>query len=422
MQCFGVRNVLVGALVVSSAFAAADLDLILYGADGCVGHFAASHLAQQPGLKWAIAGRTLAHLQVVAADLAKEGGSSSKPEIIVASLDGKSDPKVWVSRAKAVITAAGPFSVHGGELIVKACAESGVHYSDTSDEFYWQREMIDRHDMAAQKSGAKMVLSSGFCAMAGDLGAQLAMKSLGAAEGAQVDIDAWLETYNGGLSAGVINTGKAIANASFPKEWNDDPYVLVPNVAKADRVDTIVQGMSYPKWVNHEGLVIANIFGPYDARLLRRSFAHLGQKVQLRVGASAGMYPKWTAFLASHPDSWTKLAKCPTKTVYDDGAWSYRFKASSGDKSATVLLSGKKDPGYHFTAWGLAEAGLCLAGKTVGCMKETWGQMNDAGKTSGGIFPAMAALDASVLQQRLESIDLVKVEKLLTSDSDTLVV
>ena len=32
-----------------------DLDLILYGASGCVGHFSALHLANQTDLKWAIA-------------------------------------------------------------------------------------------------------------------------------------------------------------------------------------------------------------------------------------------------------------------------------------------------------------------------------------------------------------------------------
>ena len=52
-----------------------------------------------------------------------------------------------------------------------------------------------------------------------------------------------------------------------------------------------------------------------------------------------------------------------------DGSWSYRFHASSSRGSSVVLLSGKGDPGYRFTALGLAETGLCLAGKTAGCLK-----------------------------------------------------
>lgn len=61
---------------------------------------------------------------------------------------------------------------------------------------------------------------------------------------------------------------------------------------------------------------MSNLFGPYDARLLRRSFVQRNQQVTLRVGASTGLYPAWAAFLARHPGSWSKLTECPTETVY----------------------------------------------------------------------------------------------------------
>ena len=44
------------------SFAAPELDLVLYGATGCVGHFAAQHLANQTGLNWAIADRNATRL------------------------------------------------------------------------------------------------------------------------------------------------------------------------------------------------------------------------------------------------------------------------------------------------------------------------------------------------------------------------
>lgn len=62
--------------------------------------------------------------------------------------------------------------------------------------------------------------------------------------------------------------------------------------------------------------MVSNLFGPYDARLLRRSFVQRNQQVTLRVGASSGLYPAWAAFLARHPGSWSKLTECPTETVY----------------------------------------------------------------------------------------------------------
>ena len=155
----------------------------------------------------------------------------------------------FVKRTRAIATAAGPFSIHNGAVLVRACAEHGVHYADVSDEFYWQREMIDGHDAVAAKSGAHIVLSGGFCALVGDLGSQLAIAELegrlharrnaaadagtaaipstGTTAGAddavaEISVDAWLEVYNGGLSAGVINTP---TNASYPTAWDTDPYV-----------------------------------------------------------------------------------------------------------------------------------------------------------------------------------------------------
>eukprot|EP00971_Amphidinium_carterae_P216029 4288106-Amphidinium_carterae.1 len=86
--------------------------------------------------------------------------------------------------------------------------------------------------------------------------------------------------------------------------------------------------MTYPQWISGEGLVVKNLFGEYDARLLRRTFTSLGQKVALRVGSAASMYPKWTGFIAAHPGSWSKLSQCPSESVFEDGSWAYRFKVS----------------------------------------------------------------------------------------------
>ena len=76
-------------LVALSVTAARDaqLDVILYGAYGCVGHLAAFHLANQSGLKWAIAGRNATKLHALASELAAAGGPSASPEILVETLD-----------------------------------------------------------------------------------------------------------------------------------------------------------------------------------------------------------------------------------------------------------------------------------------------------------------------------------------------
>ena len=376
------------------------LDVVLYGAYGCVGHFAAFHLANQSGLRWAIAGRNATKLHALEASLA---ALPSKPEVIVSPLDGDLS---WVARTKAIATAAGPFSIHDGEYLVKACAKHGVHYTDTSDEFYWQRRMIDRYDASAAKSGARISLASGFCALAGDVGAALALDALPAGGGASVD--AWLEAYSGGVSAGVISTTHI--NASYPKEWETDPYVLAPSAAHALRRDTLVEGMHYPALVASEGLVVPNLFGPYDARLMRRSLTRRNQSVHLRVGATPKVYTEWAALILKHPGAWPSLTTCPADVLMRDGKWKYKVKATTTTAadgrapapatSATVTLSGAGDPGYHFTALALVEVAMCLAGVLPSGAK-------CRGGGGGGVLSPGVAVNPVALRERFEAIGLM---------------
>ena len=62
--------------LLASAAPPADLDVVLYGATGCVGHLAAAWLANQTGFRWSIADRNKTRLQELASSLE---GPSSKP-------------------------------------------------------------------------------------------------------------------------------------------------------------------------------------------------------------------------------------------------------------------------------------------------------------------------------------------------------
>ena len=133
---------------------AEDLDLVLYGAYGCVGRLTALHLANQTKLRWAIAGRNESKLAALAVELAATGGASSQPEIIVSAL-GPSVDLSWVGRAKAVATAAGPFSIHEGESLLAACAANGVHYvmeqeSNPAPAPEWTRPTTDTANLTTR--------------------------------------------------------------------------------------------------------------------------------------------------------------------------------------------------------------------------------------------------------------------------------
>lgn len=159
--------------------------------------------------------------------------------------------------------------------------------------------------------------------------------------------------------------------------------------------------MSYPSWVAAEGVVVPSIFGAYDARLLRRAFVHHGQRVRLRVGAAPGMYARWAAFLAIHPSGWGSLTSCPAPVLFEKGAWKYRFRARGGDRKSEVVLSGRGDPGYYFTSIGLAETALCLAGKTVDCIRSD---------SQGGVGTVSMALRPDAIADRLRHLGALEVE------------
>lgn len=69
--------------------------------------------------------------------------------------------------------------------------------------------------------------------------------------------------------------------------------------------ELLLKALPTPLAAALRGLVVSNIFGPYDARLLRRSFVHLNQLVTLRVGATSGML--LDTQLGALPEPWGAL-------------------------------------------------------------------------------------------------------------------
>src|SRR6476660_2019070 len=73
------------------------------------------------------------------------------------------------ARAAVIITAVGPYQLHGPELVA-ACAATGTAYVDLCGEPAWMRRMIDAHHDEAKRTGARIVFSCGFDSIPFDLG------------------------------------------------------------------------------------------------------------------------------------------------------------------------------------------------------------------------------------------------------------
>ena len=149
---------------------AEQLDLVLFGATGFTGNLAARYIAKTYGtqIKWAIAGRRRPALETLRADLAQtQPELKSELAILICDSSDTAQLASLVAKTKVVISTVGPFALYGSSLVA-ACAVAGTHYCDITGESDWVREMVDRYDDAARKSGARIVHFCGTCSPAPD--------------------------------------------------------------------------------------------------------------------------------------------------------------------------------------------------------------------------------------------------------------
>ena len=131
-------------------------DLIVFGATGFTGRLVAEYLGRQygpgSGVRWAMAGRSLAKLQQVR-ELIQ--APASVP-LLTADATDASALRALAASTHAVITTVGPYQLHG-EPLLQACVDTGCDYVDLCGEPAWMAQMIKRHHAAALTSGARVV-------------------------------------------------------------------------------------------------------------------------------------------------------------------------------------------------------------------------------------------------------------------------
>src|SRR6476646_1002547 len=121
-----------------------EYDVVLYGAGGFTGRQTVAYFAQHApasDFRWAIAGRHRARLEA-ARDAAGPGARNA--DVLVADSADQASVDAVVSRARVVLSTAGPF-VQYGTPVVDACVRFGTHYTDITGETTWVRGIIDRY-------------------------------------------------------------------------------------------------------------------------------------------------------------------------------------------------------------------------------------------------------------------------------------
>src|SRR4051812_47380760 len=105
-----------------------DFDVILFGATGFTGRQTIEYFARNapPGLRWAIAARSRANLELVRAEAGPGAGNVG---LITADSRGQQSVDAMVARPRVLVSTAGPFALYGTP-IVDACVRLGTPYAD----------------------------------------------------------------------------------------------------------------------------------------------------------------------------------------------------------------------------------------------------------------------------------------------------
>ena len=379
---------------------APEFDVIIYGSTGYTGRLVAEYMVQQYGgsdnpPKWAMAGRSLDKLEEVRNLI----GAPKDTPLVVADSDDPASIDMMASRTTVVLTTVGPYQLYGDE-VVAACVRHGTHYVDLCGEPGWMRAMIDKHQKAAEESGAQICFSCGFDSIPFDLGVLMLQKEMQkrfGKPGSRVRgrVRAMEGTFSGGTAASLKETMKAIAKNPGLVKILGSSFGLTPGFKGADQPNMLIP--KYDKTI--DSWVAPFIMAPINTKNVHRTNFLLdfpyGEdfKYDEMVVTSPGDLGKQAAEMVAKAnpfggDDAPKPGEGPTKEQRENGYYDIVFIGETADgETASLCVKGDKDPGYGSTSKMIAESALCLA--------------QDKINKGGGIWTA-GALMGKKLVSRLE--------------------
>jgi len=352
---------------------AREFDVIVYGATGFTGRLVAEYLAATyPGPdapKWAMAGRSLAKLEAVRAEM---GVPDSIP-LVTADADDPAILRTLCERATVIVTTVGPYQLYGSDLVA-ACAETGTSYVDLCGEPAWMRQMIDAHHATAQASGARIVFSCGFDSIPFDLGVMTLQEAAMARFGKPAPrVKCRVRTMQGGASGGTIASLRATMAAAAREpsliKLLTNPFALAPGFdgphqpsGMIPEYDSTIGAWVAPfvmapintKNVHRTNFLLGHPFGSdfvYDEMVVVPGLGEIGK-------AAAEALAKLNPFAG---DKGPKPGEGPSKEEREAGHYDLLFVGLMPEgERIDAVVTGDRDPGYGSTSKMLAEAALCL--------------------------------------------------------------
>lgn len=359
------------------------IELLLWGATGFTGRLAAEHLAVRYAKeRIALGGRSESKLERLRADLAAiDPKCAAWPIRTADALDVAGLDRI-VPEARVIATTAGPFSLHGHELVA-ACARHGTDYCDITGEVPFARAVIDRNHARAVESGARIVPFCGFDSIPSDLGVLLLQEFVKRERGSPCpEAHYLLVRARGGVSGGTAASMLAIMEqaGSDPRvrALLRNPYALVDGSAAGETSQTpdahgvkrigdewtapFAMGIVNSRVVHRTNALLDYPWGR-DFRYDERVALGTGARGLARAAAmSAGLAASERALTLGPVRSLAKgrlpsPGEGPSKEKRESGSFHIRIDGCG----ASCAVTGQGDPGYTGAAKMLIESALCLS-------------------------------------------------------------
>lgn len=379
---------------------APEFDIVIYGASGFTGRLVAEYLAHhQTGSappRWAMAGRSTDKL----AEVRQEIGALESIALIAADAGDPASLEALARRARVVLTTVGPYQLYGSALVA-ACAAQGTDYVDLCGEPAWMRQMIDAHEAAAKRSGARIVFSCGFDSIPFDLGVYAVQQLVKARFGHPAPhvkgrVRAMKGGFSGGTAASLKATLAAAAADSSIFQLLVDPFALAPGFegppqprGTRPEYDTAIESWTAPfimapintKNVHRSNVLMGHGYGTdfvYDEMLVTGP-GEAGEAAARAVAGDKSMTG----------EGGPKPGEGPSREERESGYYDVLFIAEMPDgQTLRLSVKGDRDPGYGSTSKMIAESALCL--------------LRDVPHGPGGIWTPASAMGDKLIE-RLEA-------------------
>jgi short subunit dehydrogenase-like uncharacterized protein len=334
--------------------------ILLFGATGYTGDLTARSLVRQ-GARPVLVARSAERVQALAAEL-------GDLETVVADVSEPASVIDAVQPGDVLISTVGPF-LRFGEPAVKAAAEKGAHYLDSTGEGPFMREVFETWGPVAAASGTGLLTAFGFDYVPGNLAAALALADAGP-EAVAVDVGYFPVGFktSGGTNASIagmmMEDGFAFRGGSLVTERTGKRRRTFDVAGKAMTGVSLPGSEHFGLPAVHPTLRDVGVFlgvPPAAARALSASTAMstpLRKSAPLRslAGKAAARFVKGST---GGPDAEERSRSSHTMVA--------EARSATGEVLATVTMTGP-DP-YDFTAdilaWGAiraAESGMLAAG------------------------------------------------------------